>query len=139
MSAADASVELWATRCVVHKSTGGRRRAELSGVRGVEQCFVRIEGDETVRPVEDSEPSVGILVHAHGRLDIMIAITLRGDPQGASVLPDAVIAADLAILLIGIERADRLQETEKARHRPFLLDLDGRVDSSRPGNAGLDI
>ena len=38
----------------------------------------RIEAGKTARPVEDGEPAVGILVHAHGGADVVMAMALGG-------------------------------------------------------------
>jgi hypothetical protein len=58
-----------------------------------------IEAGKTARPVEDGEPSVGILVHAHSGADVMMAMALGRNLEAAAVPGDAVVGADHAILL----------------------------------------
>src|SRR5579863_5784687 len=82
---------------VVHKSTGAGRRAELSGPRVIDRPPFLVEACETARAVEDGKPTVRILVDAHRRLDVVVAMGLRRDLQRAAVPMDAIVAADLAI------------------------------------------
>src|SRR5260370_37139153 len=83
----------------VHKSTGSDRRAELSGLRcDIEGASFLIEAGEAARAVEDGEQAVGIFVHAHGGADVVMAVALGWNLQGAPVVGDAIVAADDPIL-----------------------------------------
>src|SRR5579872_6467319 len=84
---------------VVHKSTGVRCRAELSGAWCIDRCSLGIEGGQAARPIEDGKPAIRIVVNAHGGLDVVMAMALRRDLPGPPIPADAVVAADLAVLL----------------------------------------
>ena len=60
---------------------------------------VRVIGTSSrplTRAVEDGQRGVGILVHPHRRLDVVMAMALRRDLQALARPHDAVVAADLA-------------------------------------------
>ena len=67
----------------------------------------RIEAGKTARPVEDGEPAVGILVHAHGGADVVMAMALGRNLEAAPVEGDAVVGADHAVLLDAEHVLDR--------------------------------
>src|SRR5258707_13563548 len=91
-------------RAALSTNPSGRAgRAELSGPRGIDRLCGSVEAGEAARPVEDGEPavgiSVGISVHAHGRLDVVVAMALRRGLQGDAVPIDPIVAADLGAFL----------------------------------------
>ena len=49
--------------------------------------------------MEDGEAAVGIVVHPHGRLDVVVAVAVGRDLQAEAPVDDTVVAADLAVLL----------------------------------------
>src|SRR5258708_15302879 len=87
-------------RAALSTNPSGRAgRAELSGPRGIDRLCGSVEAGEAARPVEDGEPAVGISVHAHGRLDVVVAMALRRDLQGGAVPIGAIVAGRLAAFL----------------------------------------
>jgi hypothetical protein len=81
----------------------------------------RIEAGETTRPIEDGEPAVGILVHAHGGADIVPAMVLGRDLEAAAVPGDAIVGADHAILL----------DAQHVLERPADIGHEGRARLGR--------
>jgi hypothetical protein len=58
-------VGLWATRRVVHKSTGGCRSGSRSQPDVIAQISVRVVIGEAMGTVKDRQPAVRVFVHAH--------------------------------------------------------------------------
>ena len=54
---------------------------------------------ETPRSAEDSEASIGILVHASARLDVMMAVAVGRDLQVAALVAHGVVAGDDTLLV----------------------------------------
>ena len=68
---------------------------------------LRIEAGKAARPIEDGEPAVGILVHAHGGADVVMAaiVALGREPGGGLVvMPDAFLVAHRAPLIMAAAR-----------------------------------
>ena len=63
------------------------------------RSVVELEADQASRPVEDGQATVGVLVHANRRLDVMSTMALGRDLQAAALPDDAVVGAHAAILL----------------------------------------
>src|SRR5215210_8363827 len=102
---------------VIHKSTGWRRRAGLGGARDIDRLSVAVEPRQAAWPVEDGKLAVGVLVHPHGGLDVMMAMALRRDLQRDAVPVDAIVAADLAALL----------DAQDVRERPAGIGQESRA------------
>ena len=60
---------------------------------------VWVETGKAARAIEDGEAAVGILMHAHGGPDIVIAMALGWNLEAAPVVGDAIVGADHPILL----------------------------------------
>ena len=54
---------------------------------------------EAARTVEDGQPAVGVFVHAHLGLDVVVAVAVGRDLQAQAPVGDAVVAADDAVFL----------------------------------------
>src|SRR5258707_15334476 len=87
-------------RAALSTNPSGRAgRAELSGLRGIDRLCGSVEAGEAARAVEDGEPAVGISVHAHGRLDVVVAMALRRGLQRSAVTNGHIFPAGPAGLL----------------------------------------
>jgi hypothetical protein len=54
----------------------------------------RIEADKIAWSVEGGEPTIAILMHAHGGADMLMAMPLGRNLEAARVPGDAVVGAD---------------------------------------------
>src|SRR5690606_27088624 len=86
-------------RGALSTSPPGGRRAGLSGRSAVlaDAGAVGAIACETARAVEDGEAGIGVLVHAHGGLDEVIAVRLLRDLEAESAIAHAVVVADHAL------------------------------------------
>jgi hypothetical protein len=114
---------LWATRLrcpQIHRLLG--RRADSSDLRDdIVGASFRIKAGEAARAVEDGEPAVRVLMHAHGGADIVVAMALRRNLQTAAVPGDAIVGADHAILL----------DAQHVLERPADIGHEGRARLGR--------
>jgi transposase len=67
----------------------------------------RIEADKIAWSVEGGEPTIAILMHAHGGADMLMAMPLGRNLEAARVPGDAVVGADHSILLDAEHVLDR--------------------------------
>src|SRR6266852_5259127 len=74
--------------------SGLDRRAELSGPRHIDRPAVWVETSQAAWPIEDGELPIRVLMHPHGRLDIVVTMALRRDLQGEAFPDHAIVAAD---------------------------------------------
>jgi hypothetical protein len=90
---------LWATCSVVHKSTAGCRSGSRSQFGVIARVSRGIIIGQPMRPVEDRQAPVGILVHAHGGAHKMRPQRARRDLQGQAAPLDGIVIAYPALLV----------------------------------------
>ena len=122
---------LWARRIPCPHFHSPRRRADLSGaffIVAVLDRSVLVVASDAPRPVEDGVGAVGIDVDLDPRLDEMRAHWAFGDLELERAVGDAIVLADLALLL----DAQDLVEIDARNGREGRA-LAGRID----GEAGV--
>jgi hypothetical protein len=128
-------------------STRLRRRADLSGALDravVLEPSVLVVAADAARPVKEGVRAVGIDVHLDPRLDEMRAHRALGDLQFQSAVGDAIVVADLPLLLNAQDLAE-VDAKDGREGRAFAGRLNretgvvgGQIDVAEEGVGRLD-